>query len=283
MAKAVILISLDSTANPALVARRLAADFHLSLHQASAALQRLPLVFPRLFDQVEVNDLSYAYKKLGCQIATEDRGASSFAAARSPAPETSLPAAPVPTETPAEIPVRPVPAARPRPAESPEPPRRHLRPAVWRPVAAGLAVLGLAAAAVFLWKTYRKPEYKIPASLPAGMATSPATPGPTAAQEKSILERIRQSGDLDFRITELQKALEQYPQSQVIKDGISDDYAEKAVRDPALEQRIIFFKMALSFNRKNLNAWYGLIAAYRQAGEADSAARAKQRMEEIIK
>ncbi len=65
--------------------------------------------------------------------------------------------------------------------------------------------------------------------------------------------------------------------------GSSDafvDSASAACGD--FECAIAFYRIAVSFNRKNLRAWQGLVAAYRGSGQAEPAKDAEKEMEKIF-
>jgi tetratricopeptide (TPR) repeat protein len=255
---------MEEKANPALVARKLAGDFHWSLHQAEAALQKLPLAFPRLLDSVEVNAMVFAYQRLGCRLQVEDRGAAKFETAREAAPE--------------KLTMPPLPEGR-QGDRPPEPPVKRRRLALntrdFRNAALLLSLIGILAGGIGFWKLGRKRPDLFP--LPA------AAPALAPAEEKSLLNDIRKSENVDERIENLLRALQAHPGNPAFQEELSGNYTEKGIRDPEMERRIRFFKLALSFNKKNLDAWYGLISTYRQSGNSDSADMAKRKMDEIIK
>ena len=63
----------------------------------------------------------------------------------------------------------------------------------------------------------------------------------------------------------------------------SDAYTDSAVHlCEDYECEIKFFRIALSFNQRNLRAWQGLIAAYRGAGKRAEAEKAERQMKELF-
>ncbi len=59
-------------------------------------------------------------------------------------------------------------------------------------------------------------------------------------------------------------------------------YVDSAVHAADLMKRINFYKVALSFNRYNLDAWFGLINAYKEAGMIKQALDAEKQMQALF-
>jgi len=63
----------------------------------------------------------------------------------------------------------------------------------------------------------------------------------------------------------------------------ANSYVDSAKAGNAdINKQIAFYKIAVSFNRYNLQAWHGLLQAYREAGDAKEARSAEAQMREIF-
>jgi len=59
-------------------------------------------------------------------------------------------------------------------------------------------------------------------------------------------------------------------------------YCDSALTSANTTTMIKFYKIAISFNKYNTQAWYGLINAYREAGMVSEARKAKEELEQLL-
>jgi hypothetical protein len=62
----------------------------------------------------------------------------------------------------------------------------------------------------------------------------------------------------------------------------SQAFIDSAKTRPDAREAVSFYKMALSFNKRNIDAWYGLINAYTQASMPEEADKARADMKKIF-
>jgi tetratricopeptide (TPR) repeat protein len=146
---------------------------------------------------------------------------------------------------------------------------RETRPV--KTIASILLIIAAIVGTVMLFSYYKKPAYTIRRT-EAFVSRSPvAMRSPAALSGK---QGARQS-PTDAKKSRAEVTAEDKTRALV--------YADSAKAFSADHQRAIkFFLIALSFNEYNLEAWHGLIHAYKDAGMHQEARNARQRMEKLF-
>lgn len=254
-------ILVTSISNPRarpVLARRLAQSPEISLEKAQSLLNNLPVRYQSALSHKEAQEEALRLRKLGvtCRIVES----------------SEVPHAPPPREVETAWPARPSP-----PPVSPPVSRPREHAAVYGlpreetggrrsgrgmgKVIAALLLVALIIAAAAYFGTFG--GYSIRRT---GPLASPGT---------------RSSGNEDRadRPVDNPSPADRTPRPHRRR---SDRYADSARAAHTPAQAVAFYKIAISFNRRNIDAWYGLIGAYRDAGMPDSASAARAEMQTVF-
>jgi hypothetical protein len=270
----ILVTSIENTRSKAIVAHNLAGNRGVSLQLAMSLLDNLPVLYQA---NLSKEDAGAAVARLA-KIGVKANAVSSDM--RAPEENASLAVAP-PPKPPSPPPVEPLvlgdaPRQRfsyiGRAPENEEPKSGKKRKV--RLIAA--VILGICFAALIVIGAREKFGFRIPAS---GLLEASAD----SAKQKAI--KVPASRNTMRR----QNPTLQNPDTDVDaraasarEQSASQAYADSAKACADLREAVAFYKMALSFNKRNVNAWYGLINAYTQAHLPDEADTAKANMKKIF-
>jgi tetratricopeptide (TPR) repeat protein len=258
-----------------LVARHLAENPHVSLEKAKSMLQNLPVVYERELDESQKDFHVRRLQGLGVGVKVVETH-------RKPSPPKPEIVETAPRRDSAPSPAMPARTHRPlqrswssSPAPPPPPPPRSR----WRSVLQGslaVAIIGLLIGAYMLTSSRERFQESAPGTprqskrhgSPEASAGTHDLPGSEVARAAG---RNRAGGrGRRARTT---------PEQRTHSAGYVDSAAACGSDH---ERAIRFYLIALSFNEHNLQAWYGLIQAYRAAGRAAEAREAEARMRELF-
>ena len=196
----------------------------------------------------------------------------------SPTPAAVMP-------TPAE---KPVLSEGPRPRFSyigraeadPESKTGHSRKA-WKTLA---PVFALCMATLVIFYAHSKKNFRIPASPAPGGSADSLRQGPRKippARKKTGLS-LSSSGDSVGEAEAAQNFSKSNNAASEEARAASQAFIDSAKARPDVREAVSFYKMALSFNKRNIDAWYGLINAYTQASMPEEADKARADMKKIF-
>jgi hypothetical protein len=275
------------------LAHRLAQQPQVSIGEANRMLDSLPLVLMRNLTKPQVMVMVGEMRKLGVEVAIQKQpdAAPPMAAPPAPVPPSLSPPqveqnAQAPQDAPALLP----PAADEREQASPKAaPLKHSIEPLASVVAAPRPARGEKPVGPLLQSPPRRvlPLWKraLPFVLVLAMVTMVLVIGLVGSREKFTAKK---SGPLSTRSTPKAHAAQRSGREQQRK-GISQarqrqavQYCDSASAEPQLTEAIKFYLLALSFNRFNAQAWYGLINGYEDAGMPKQASEARRQMRELL-
>lgn len=238
------------------VARRLAQDQNIPLHKALSLLENLPATYLQNIGAEEMVVQIAQLKKIGvaARALPVQPGPLPAQPSGTQSAEDMLPTQKVYTYSSISLPSK---ASKDQTSPRKEPAliatavnirqrRRQMVPAIF-------TVLVIIAIIIFVFVNRQQLDLGATgsvskASSPANKAAAPAASGKVALQQ---------------RLT-------------------SNIFADSAHNAPTPDMSIKFYQMAISFNRRNVQAWYGLINAYRDAGKEDEAKATESEMKKIF-
>ena len=136
-------------------------------------------------------------------------------------------------------------------------------------------LFGAVGVILFLLLGSKKQEFKITASTPTMTKTSSEKQDSKTTKKNGLKIKIFANSKKEKKRKEAQELAEKKSQSANFADS-----AESAEGDS--NKMIKFYKIAISLNEKNFNAWTGLVSALKDAGMTTESYEAKERMKEIF-
>lgn len=122
----------------------------------------------------------------------------------------------------------------------------------------------------------KKPEYRIKTDAPLVKKGSTSS---NKERGKTSSSKTKKKNNLN--IFSSMKEKKERKKAQKVSDSKNySDSAEMFLNDP--DEMIKFYKIAISINRKNFNAWSGLVNAYANMGMTKEAYKAKEEMKKIF-
>ncbi|MBD3391484.1 MAG: hypothetical protein GF418_05485 [Chitinivibrionales bacterium] len=268
MAYTLIITAINNPRSKSVLARHLAADPNVSLSKATHMLEQLPLVYARDLNRTETSQQIRYLHKLGTEFkVVESKSKVETPHAAAPEPEKKK-----------LVSARRISLTRPvRLGEKKEQRRVHGSAAPGggrlrcpKNIAKAVVLFAFLAGLAYVLSRTKGKDFRISRTDPLGGSEES---GRRRALELLWDDDSDKSGNADSIRTRA-------PDSLLEKSFAYADSARSAGLDA--ERAVRFYRIALSFNRKNANAWYGLINAYRAAGQEDLAARAEQDMRELF-
>jgi hypothetical protein len=255
------------------VARHLVRDEGITLPDALARTSHLPVTLFRSIDRETIATTLNRYGKLGIDVEAietvpvqgTEMGSINFS--QPPLNKTTTPKYPV--SAPATI-VRPAMRSRdslldPATSGPSAPPKKRVGQAIVN-LAVVVGILALTGSVFFLVSRVmpRTPKTRIVDT--GGDRSSPSREGLENKELKR--QRVESRQTAGAVAAEKEKALHYVDSAKA-----SGNDAEAAIH---------FYKMAIAFNRRNINAWYGLIDAYRQSGRINDEKTARAEMNALF-
>jgi hypothetical protein len=275
----VLVIGIENPRSKAIVAHNLAGNRGVSLQLAMSLLENLPVLYQANLSKEDAAAAVARLAKIGVKahaVVPEMDPIKENRPASSPSP---TPAAVMPT--PVE---KHVLSERPRPRFSyigragagPEPKTAHSRKA-WKTLA---PVFAICLATLVILYSHSKKNFLLPAS-PASGGSADSMHQTPPAQKKTGHPRSP-SGDSVGEAEAAQNFSKGNNAASEEARVASQAFIDSAKARPDVREAVSFYKMALSFNKRNINAWYGLINAYTQASMPEAADKARADMKKIF-
>ena len=140
-----------------------------------------------------------------------------------------------------------------------------------------LRIGAIVIAACFIGLIFVCAQVKFKFFLPDSSASNPV-PG-ISKQKPGLLNNSRQNAGKADEAADTQPQTPAVPDEQV-RQAMA--YADSAKTCASADGAIMFYKMALSFNKRNMDAWYGLLNAFTQAQKPEDEQRARSEMLKIF-
>lgn len=252
------------------IARHLAADPSVDLRTARDMVNAPPILYRKNIDRSEANDVLEQLSRMGVRAhlrkADVEGSVQSmwddYAAAAAPSPDATSSRRTHSASTP------PVSFVAAQPARSDSNVKKRGAFALAGVV---LGVLACCYVVFFRMGDDRRIGF---APTPASSDTTGRGPGP--ATDMHDTAAAVSAGDVSAA-----------PETYVARGLASSAAASMGYTDSArlcsrTEQKIAFYRIAISFNKHNVSAWMGLIQAYTEAGMQEKARAAQKRMNELF-
>lgn len=275
----VIITAINNNRAFPVLARHLAHDPNIPLAKAQSMLTNLPIIYMRRISGDEARFALRQLEKLGvvASIAQSSLPESHKIQGNELAPQR--PDTPQPDQVPA-MPEAPVvvklatPSIQPTLSFSESPtdirftPFQQLMKFRWYYWVGGLLVIALCAFFASLFNL--KPNSTAPTDLALEIQST----------QKTLHSVVQPSIQPTKGAEPLSQPVEQRPDPA--RASQSDSYSDSATTCNETVQAIRFFKLALSFNKNNIEAWQGLINAYEDAQEPEKAHETRIAMEKLL-
>lgn len=273
----VLVISIDNARSKTIVAHNLAGNRSVSLQHALSLLENLPVIYQINLSREDADDIVARLGKIGVKASAVPREMGFNDSKENKTRETDAAAG---FET---VPLQPVatataPAVASAPADSTSRPNftymAGVRPDNKPPVhdkRKNFRVWTIVAAACCIGLTFVCAQVKFKFFLPASTAPDSAY---ISKQKPGTNGTSRQEAQHPYGNQRPAVTDEQMRQASA--------YADSAKASTDINSAIAFYKLAISFNKHNMDAWYGLINAYTQAQLPEEAQRAESEMKKIF-
>lgn len=276
-----LIITAIDKSHKNMLAKLLCADPEISLQKALSMLGNLPVTYKKGLENEELKSESQKLVSLGAKIMKiESKEPKDLLGTVQLAEEKS-----VENNTPSNIipKVKSSSAASERSLSSIKPEKQknisRIRPTSKKKRSnnfTGIAVL-------FVFITFfvfivmqgmKKPDYKIKTDAPLVKKSSSST-------KKNRNEKQKPQKQMKLNIFSTMKEKKSRERAQKSSESSSySDSAELFVDDP--DEMIRFYKIAISINKHNFNAWNGLVNTYADLGMTKEAYKAKEEMKKIF-
>ena len=277
----VLVTGIENPRSKAIVAHNLAGNRGVSLQLAMSLLENLPVLYQANLSKEDAAAAVARLAKIGVKahavVPEMDPIKENRPTAEGPQPTPAADTASMPAE-------KPVLSEEPRPRFSyigravinPESKTAHSRKA-WKTLAPVFAVC-LATLAVMY--AHSKKSFLLPVSPASGGSADSMHQTPPA--QKKTGHSLSPSGDFAGGADAEQNVSKGRDTAYEQARTAAQAFIDSAKARPDAREAVSFYKMALSFNKRNIDAWYGLINAYMQASMPEEADKARADMKKIF-
>jgi hypothetical protein len=268
----VIILSLGRPQSRQVLARHIASDSHISLHEALALVEKPPFLFKQNVSEQERDTITHSLEKMEIQftVALTDQnivnkvhtsGSGDFKV------EPAMPHSP-PTEIIQQLPPRHEHRIEFISQETPA--VKSFLSKNRRNISLLCVVLLVCGTAYFIFNE-RKTSFRIPVLTSTGKSAMHTGSDTALAKPISIDELLQQEPAGKRAVIPAANVLE------------CENYCDSALeRQQDTEEAIKFYRFAISFNPYNLKAWQGLILTYRIAEKISDANQMEKKMSTLF-
>jgi hypothetical protein len=268
----VLVMRIDNSRSKTIVAHNLAGNRGVSLQHALSLLENLPVIYQTNVSKDDADASIARLNTIGVKAGAVPAEIGVNAARENKTKETA-------PATPETIPRQPStePMSVPRPHFTYI---RGVKPDVGPLVSSGRKKLRIGVLVItvcFIGLIFVGARVKFKFFLPDSSALN-QVPG-VSKQKTGMLNNPGRKAQWPDRATDTQSQTPAIPDEQVRQ---ATAYADSAKACTSVNEAIIFYKMAISINKRNMDAWYGLINAYTQAQMPEDADRARLEMQKVF-